>query len=91
MAEIKSLEDIKQLLNKDKTAKFKAKVIAGAKINQIEFTEEFVKIKIKQRPIEGKANKAIIEYLSDIFDVAKTKISIATGQTSSIKTIEIKL
>ena len=90
MAEIKCIEDLKNLISTDKSVKFKVKAIAGAKVNQIEFLDEYVKIKIRQRALEGKANKAITEYLSDILNIPKTKISIITGQTSSIKTIEIK-
>lgn len=90
-AEIKSIDDLINILNTNKTVKFKIKAIAGSKVNQIEFQEEFIKIKIKQRALEGKANKAIIEYLSDILNIPKTKIEILVGHTSSIKTIEIKL
>ena len=89
--EIKSIDDLINKLNTNKTIKFKVKAIAGSKVNQIEFQDEFVKIKIKQRALEGKANKAIIEYLAEILNIPKTKIEILIGQTSSIKTIEIKL
>ena len=91
MAEINSIDDLKNQINANKNFKFKVKAIAGAKVNQIEFLDEFVKIKIRQRALEGKANKAIIEYLSDILDIPKTKIEITSGQTSSIKTIEVKI
>ena len=40
-------------------------------------------------PIEGKANKAIIEYLSDVLSVPKSKIAIVNGEKSSIKTIQV--
>ena len=90
-AEIKSIDDLISILNTNKTVKFKIKAIAGSKVNQIEFQDEFIKVKIKQRALEGKANKAIIEYLSDILNIPKTKIEILVGHTSSIKTIEIKL
>ena len=89
--EIKDLDNLINLINENKTFKFKIKAIAGSKVNQIEFLDEFIKIKIKQRALEGKANKAITEYLSDILNIPKTKIEIISGQTASIKTIEIKL
>ena len=88
---IENLEELINLINKNKTYKFKIKAIAGSKVNKAEFSDELIKIKIKQRAIEGKANKAIIEYLSDILNIPKTKIEIVTGLTSPVKTIEIKL
>ena len=91
MSEIKNVNELKKIINENKTYKFKIKAIAGAKLNQIEFLDEFIKIKIKQRALEGKANKAIVEFLSEILDIPKTKIQILNGQTSPIKTIEIKI
>ena len=86
---IQNLEELKELIiNKDEI-KFKIKVVANSKNNNIEFLEDFVKIKIKQRAIEGKANKAIIEYLSEEIKIPKSKISISSGEKSSLKTIKI--
>jgi len=90
MLNIKDINDLINSIKSNQNFKFKIKVIAGSKINQIEFLEDFIKIKIKQRALEGKANKAIIEYLSEILNIPKTKIEILNGFTSSIKTIEIK-
>ena len=42
------------------------------------------------RAVDGKANKAIIEYLASLLKVSKSKISIITGEKSSIKTIQVK-
>ncbi len=42
-------------------------------------------ISVKERPIEGEANKAIIQLLSNKFDVPKTSISLISGQKSKIK------
>ena len=90
MLNIKDINDLINSIKSNQNFKFKIKVIAGSKVNQIEFLEDFIKIKIKQRALEGKANKAIIEYLSEILNIPKTKIEILNGFTSSIKTIEIK-
>ena len=37
----------------------------------------------------GEANKALIEYLSESFDVAKSRIRIIKGLTSKNKIVEI--
>lgn len=88
---IKNSDELKELIIRNKKIKFRIKVVAGSKINQAEFLEDYIKIKIKQRAVEGKANKAIIEYLSEILGIAKTKIEIVSGQTSSLKIIEVDI
>ena len=85
----KNINELIEFITNDGKYKFKIKVVANSKNNSIEFCEEFIKIKIKERAIEGKANKAIIEYLSDILPFSKSKISILNGEKSSIKTIQI--
>lgn len=85
----KNIDKLKELIKNNDEFKFKIKVVANSKINLIDFCEEFIKVKIMARAIEGKANKAIIEYLSDILGVAKSKISIINGEKSSTKTIQI--
>ena len=85
----KNIDELKELIKNNDGFKFKIKVVANSKINLIDFCEEFIKVKIMARAIEGKANKAIIEYLSEILDVTKSKIKIISGEKSSIKTIQI--
>ena len=85
----KNIDELKELIKNNDGFKFKIKVVANSKINLVDFCEEFIKVKIMARAIEGKANKAIIEYLSEILDVTKSKIKIISGEKSSIKTIQI--
>ncbi len=65
------------------------KVIAGAKQNKIKKEGERFKVYLTAPPVEGKANKMLIEILADYFKVKKNKISIIKGTLSSNKTIEI--
>lgn len=51
--------------------------------------EEWARLKIAAVPEKGKANKAIIEFLSKYFAVRKSEITITSGETSSLKTILI--
>lgn len=44
---------------------------------------------LRQKPVEGEANSALIEILSDHFDVAKSCIRIKSGQKSRQKLVEI--
>lgn len=63
------------------------KIAPNAKKNEIIKEDEFVKIKITAQPIDGKANKALIEFLSKNFKIPKTSIKILKGETSKEKTI----
>jgi len=47
------------------------------------------KIYISTPPIEGKANKKIIELLASFFDIPKSNIKIIRGLKSKVKTIEL--
>ena len=84
-----NLDEFKNSIKNGLTDKFKIKAIPSSKVDSIEFCEDFVKIKIKEKAIEGKANKAIIVFLSDILKIAKSKIKIVNGEHSAIKTVQI--
>lgn len=47
------------------------------------------KVRIKEQPIEGKANKYLVAFLSKVIGVPKSYIEVAKGETSSFKTIQI--
>ena len=63
------------------------KISPNSKKNEIIKEDEFSKVKITAQPIDGKANKALIEYLSKNFKIPKTSIKILKGETSKEKTI----
>lgn len=63
------------------------KISPNSKKNEIIKEKELVKIKITAQPIDGKANKALIEFLSKNFKIPKTSIKILKGETSKEKTI----
>lgn len=65
------------------------KVVPNAKKNEIVLEEEFLKVRITAQPVENKANKALVEFLSKHFKISKSKISIVKGLTSREKTIFI--
>ena len=66
------------------------KISLNAKKNEIIKEEGGVKIKITAQPVEGKANKALVEFLSKQFKVPKTSIEIVKGDTSKEKTVLFK-
>ena len=63
------------------------RISPNAKKNEIIKEGEVVKIKITAQPIDGKANKALVEFLSKNFKIPKTSIKILKGETSKDKTI----
>ncbi|PIV39230.1 MAG: hypothetical protein COS29_03725 [Candidatus Omnitrophica bacterium CG02_land_8_20_14_3_00__42_8] len=68
------------------------KVIARAKKEEIEkVSENNYRIKVSLPPEKGKANKRVIELLSEEFDIKKKDIRIVSGETNSRKIIEIDL
>mgnify|MGYP003311110199 CR=1 FL=1 len=60
------------------------------KIRWAGLEDEFIKIKVTAQPIENKANKALIEFLSKTFKIPKSNIEILKGDTSKEKTLLIK-
>lgn len=73
-----------------KDLKIHLKISPNASKNEIVRTDEGVKIKITAQPIDGKANKALVEFLSKEFKIPKTSIEILKGQTGKDKTLIFK-
>lgn len=50
----------------------------------------FLKMKIKAIPSKGKANEELINYLSSLLNISKSRISLKKGHTSKLKQIHIE-
>ena len=48
-----------------------------------------LRVKIKAPAQDGKANEALIEFLSDLLKLSKSKIRIVSGHTAPFKKLEI--
>ena len=48
-----------------------------------------LKVKIRAQPVEGKANKYLLEYLGKVLDLPKSSLSLLKGESNSFKTVEI--
>lgn len=46
-----------------------------------------VKVRIRCAPVDGKANKELVETLADAFDIAKSSVVFKGGETSKTKRI----
>ena len=71
-------------------ARISLRIQPGAPKNEVAgFANGVWKIKITAPPVEGKANKELIEYLSEILDVAKSRITIVKGERGRDKVVSI--
>ena len=46
-----------------------------------------IKVRIRSAPVDGKANKELVETLADAFSLPKSRVSFAGGETSKNKRI----
>ena len=66
------------------------KIIPKSSRNEIVGREgEAVKIKVTAPPVDGKANKAVIELLSKQLNISKKDIQIISGEKSRNKRIRV--
>ena len=49
-----------------------------------------VKVRIKCAPVDGKANKELIETLAEVFGLAKSAVVFKSGETSKTKRILLR-
>ena len=49
-----------------------------------------VKVRIKCAPVDGKANKELIETLADAFGIAKSAVVFKSGETSKTKRLLLR-
>jgi len=64
------------------------KLVPNSSVNKIvDCTNEFLRIKISSPPIDNRANKELISYFSDIFNINKSKIEIISGEKSKLKKV----
>ncbi|NGX63033.1 MAG: hypothetical protein KR126chlam6_00439 [Candidatus Anoxychlamydiales bacterium] len=69
----------------------KVKITPNSRANQvIGFEQDTLKIKIKAPAEKGKANKELISFLAKKLKIAKSSITILTGQTSRLKKLKIE-
>lgn len=50
---------------------------------------ERLKIRIQAPPVDGKANRALIDYLADAFETPRSRIAVVRGETGRTKTVRI--
>ena len=49
-----------------------------------------LKVRIRSAPVDGKANKELVEVLADAFGIPKSAVTIKGGETSRLKRIVLR-
>lgn len=70
---------------------FTLRILPNSSKNEIIKSEGVIKVKITSPPVDGKANKTLIEYLSKNFKIPKTSFKIIKGETSKDKTLMVSV
>ena len=74
----------------DKQVRITVSVQPGsAKDQLVGYRDNVLKIKVKAPPEKGKANQCLIEFLAKQLGVKKNAISIISGQTSTVKSVQV--
>lgn len=67
-------------------------VVAKPKKTQekvIQISSDTYAVSVKEPPVDGRANQAIIKSLATFFSISPSQILLLSGHTSKIKTFEV--
>lgn len=67
----------------------KASRDAVGRLERLADGNEVLIVHVRALPAEGAANAALCRLLADVLDVAKSKVEVAAGHTSRVKTVRI--
>lgn len=75
--------------------KINVSVVPGAKQEKIDIQKDLMwnevyKIRLRAKPIDGEANKNLIQILSDYFKIAKKDVIILKWSNNRLKVVEIR-
>lgn len=84
-----ALERLKMITQKEKGIYIAVRVSPNAKRSGVEgiWQEKAFKIALRAPAVDGKANEALIDFLSELFHLKKRQIGIVHGETSREKVI----
>jgi uncharacterized protein len=70
---------------------FAVRVIPGASKNEVAGIQDgALKIKLTAPPVEGKANRACIDFLAGLLGLRRSALAIASGEKSRKKTVAVE-
>jgi uncharacterized protein len=69
---------------------FAVRVIPGASKNEVTGIQEgALKIKLTAPPVEGKANRACVDFLAGLLGLRRSALEITSGEKSRKKTVTV--
>jgi uncharacterized protein (TIGR00251 family) len=75
---------------KEEETRISIRVQPNAKKNEVlGFRDGILHIRIAAPPVKGKANKELVDYLSDILGIAKSRIEVEKGAAGKNKLVGI--
>ncbi len=77
-------------MNDQTILRIQIKVIPGATRTGIEWYGDKLKIKVNVAPEKGRANAAVIALLAEKLGLPPSAVTIVSGHTSALKTVELK-
>jgi len=76
---------------KDGSAVFSVRVKPGGKKNEVIGVHDgALKLSVTAPPIEGKANRAVTKFVSQLLGVAPSRVDIISGESSRTKRVRIE-
>ncbi len=66
------------------------KVIPKSSKNSVQFENNVLRVHLNTPPVDGKANKALLELLAEVLRVSKSSIEIIHGEKGRNKLVKIK-
>ena len=51
--------------------------------------DEWLRVRIKAPPVDGKANEALVKFFAEFFTVPKGSVGIISGDTARLKRVKI--
>jgi hypothetical protein len=70
---------------------FRVFVKIGRKQGPLDWDGQLVTIGVDSPPVDGAANKQLVEVISDWLGVSKSMVRVTKGHTARYKTVEVEL
>jgi len=61
----------------------------GAKVEKVEKTEMGFRVWVKSRPVNGEANRRLLEVLAEYLSLPKSRLKILHGKTGRVKRVAV--
>ena len=69
---------------------FQVRVIPGASKNEVAGIQDgALKVRLTAPPVEGKANRACVEFLAGLLGLRRSALAITSGEKSRKKTVSV--